>query len=456
MTYQNNGYIAVIGGSVAGSEAAYQLAEKGFKVAVFDQLALPYGKIEDGLPKWHVKLRDKEEDLIDQKIQHPNIRFIPKCRLGVDIEFESLINDWNFSAVLLAIGAWKDRELEIPGIHRFLNKGLIYQNPLIKWFNHYHESDYEGPIYDIPDGSIVIGGGLASIDVIKIAQIYTVQKALLERGISEDIFSLERGIDRVLEKHALSMHDLGLKGATLVYRKSARDMPLKSFNEPEEEEKARDVSEKMLKLSMNRYKFNFIGNSVAVKTLVENDKLIGLQFQKTIVKDGQSIPIEGSEFDLKSPLIISSIGSLPEHIEGIPVKGNLLNTIRKGACRIKGYDNVFAIGNAVTGRGNIKESRIHGKESVNRIFDQHLDPKKTQFQGILRKLETKVNKQVGEIDRQLNSREILSEEDRVRIDQKIDALQNKVGYDGDYLSWKKKHLWERLELLPTKIRPKNS
>ena len=450
MTYLYNGYIAVIGGSVAGSEAAFQLAEKGYKVAVFDQLALPYGKIEDGLPKWHIKLRDKEEDLIDQKLQHPNIRFIPKCRLGKDIEFEALINEWNFSAILLAIGAWKDRELEIPGISRFLNKGLIYQNPLIKWFNHYHESDYEGPRYDIPDGAIVIGGGLASIDVIKIAQIYTVQKALKERGINEDIFTLERGIDRVLEKHGLNMHDLGLKGATLIYRKSARDMPLKSFDKAEDEEKAREVSEKMLRISMDRYKFNFMPNSVAVKALIEHDKLVGLEFQKTIVKDGQSIPIEGSEFEFRSPLIISSIGSLPEHIEGIPVKNNLLNTIRKGACRIKGYDHVFAIGNAVTGRGNIKESRIHGKESVDRIFDQHLDPKKAQFQTILRTLETKVNEQIGEISSQLNSRKILTEEDIISIDQKIDELQDNVGYDGNYMAWKSEHLWQRLEAMNEK------
>ncbi len=48
--------VAIFGGAVSGSEAAYQLAEKGIRTVVFDQNALPYGKIEDGLPKWHVKL----------------------------------------------------------------------------------------------------------------------------------------------------------------------------------------------------------------------------------------------------------------------------------------------------------------------------------------------------------------------------------------------------------------
>ena len=54
-------FVAIFGGACAGSEAAFRLAERGIYVAVFEQQALPHGKIEDGLPKWHVKLRNKEE-----------------------------------------------------------------------------------------------------------------------------------------------------------------------------------------------------------------------------------------------------------------------------------------------------------------------------------------------------------------------------------------------------------
>ena len=61
MEHAGHHFIAVFGGAVAGSEAAHQLALRGFRVVVFDQNILPYGKIEDGLPKWHYKLRDQEE-----------------------------------------------------------------------------------------------------------------------------------------------------------------------------------------------------------------------------------------------------------------------------------------------------------------------------------------------------------------------------------------------------------
>jgi len=62
MEHSGHHFIAIVGGAVAGSEAAYQLAIRGFRVVVFDQNMLPYGKIEDGLPKWHDKLRNKEEE----------------------------------------------------------------------------------------------------------------------------------------------------------------------------------------------------------------------------------------------------------------------------------------------------------------------------------------------------------------------------------------------------------
>lgn len=445
MKNKNSHYIAIIGGSVAGSEAAFQLAEKGFHIVVFDQMPLPYGKIEDGLPKWHIKLRDKEEGEIDKKLQHPNIRFVPNSKLGRDIDFKTLVSEWGFSAILIAIGAWKDRKLELPGIEKFTNQNFIYQNQLIKWFNHYHESNYKGPQFDIPDGAIVIGGGLSSIDVIKILQIVNVQKALLKKGIKEDIISIEKGIDRILDKHDLSMSDLGLKGATLFYRKTARDMPLKPFTDESQREKAREVSEKMLKISMKRYKFNFRSNCIANKALIEKGKLVGIEFQKTFVKDGQSTIIEGSEFEFESPLIISSIGSLPEEIKGLPQKDNILKTAKEGACRLKGYDNAFAIGNAVTGRGNIRESRIHGRESANKIFENHLDPKKAQYQAYLRNLEDKVDLQVKEISELLKNKRGILYDDFNKIEKYITSLQSNVGYDEDYFKWKEKHLWERME-----------
>jgi ferredoxin--NADP+ reductase len=78
----------VIGGAVAGSEAVAQLTQQGILTIVMEQNPRPYGKIEDGLPRWHVKLRRQEYDKIDAKLANPNVRFIPLTKLGRDITWE--------------------------------------------------------------------------------------------------------------------------------------------------------------------------------------------------------------------------------------------------------------------------------------------------------------------------------------------------------------------------------
>ena len=42
-------------------------------VIVFEQNPRPYGKIEDGLPRWHVKQRRDEYEEINERLDHPNI-----------------------------------------------------------------------------------------------------------------------------------------------------------------------------------------------------------------------------------------------------------------------------------------------------------------------------------------------------------------------------------------------
>ncbi len=50
-------FVAIVGGAVSGSVAAEILADEGIQVAVIEQNSRPYGKIEDGLPRWHIEQR---------------------------------------------------------------------------------------------------------------------------------------------------------------------------------------------------------------------------------------------------------------------------------------------------------------------------------------------------------------------------------------------------------------
>ena len=107
--------------------------------------------------------------------------------------------------MVLACGAWRDRPLPIEGADAYVGRGLIYQNPFIIWFNHADEPGYTGPVFEPRDGALVVGGGLASIDVVKALMLMTVREKLRARGIEQDLVEMEvKGIPKILEHHGLA------------------------------------------------------------------------------------------------------------------------------------------------------------------------------------------------------------------------------------------------------------
>lgn len=440
-------FVAIFGGAVSGAEAAHQLSRRGIHSVVFDQNSLPYGKIEDGLPKWHVKLRDREISRIDEKLNSPLVQFVPGVRLGRDISFEEVVNDWGFSAVLLAIGAWRDRPLPVEGIDAFEGIGFHYQNPFMYWFNHKHEPDYNGPQFEIKDEAIVIGGGLASLDVIKVLMIESVQEALTARGIKTNMFELDRSIARVLEKHKLSLEDLGIKGPTLYYRRRIKDMPLSPFppDTPDKLAKAEMVREKIIHNFQKKYLFQVKPLHVATKTIVEGGELKGLIFQRTEIQNGKAVTIPGSEHEHRSAMIISSIGSIPEHIDGIPIEGQVLKVENRETCQVVGYPHVFAIGNAVTGRGNIEESVRHGRDISQAVVHEYLTNREEMYEESFRTTESGVKQRISSLADNLQTSPMLSAAKMTLLHDRIKQLQRQVGYGGDYDKWIKNHLPPRLE-----------
>ncbi len=441
-------FVAIIGGAVSGSEAASRLADRGIYTVVFEQNVRPYGKIEDGLPKWHVKLQIQEERKIDEKLSRSNIFFVPKTKLGRDIDFLDLVKNWGFSAVLLASGAWKDRPLPIEGADRYIGKGLIYQNPLVYWFNHCHERNYQGERYQIHDDAIVIGGGLASLDVVKILMLETVLPRLKERGIQTDLLTLEhRSIRAVLEEYNLTLKDLGLKGCTLYYRRRVKDMPLAEIPKgatPERKEKAYQAREKILRNFQKKYLFRFQECRVPSGLIVEKDRLVGLKFKKTKIIKGKPVIQEGTEYEVRSPLIVSSIGSIPEPIPGIPLNSELYSIRNPDSGQLQKFDHVFALGNVVTGKGNIKSSLTHGRQVSDHVMDYFLAWREEDYQELLNRGAQNAQLIVDKISDYLAQKGLLSPEQIQSIISKIRTLQHRVGYKGDYNKWIQEHRLEKI------------
>ncbi len=455
LSQKESHYVAIIGGGVSGSEAADMLSELGIRVLVFDQNTLPYGKLEDGLPKWHVGLRDRQEAEIDKKLDQDGIRFIPNIKIGKDFSFQDL-EDLGFSAILLANGAWKDRPLPVPCIEKLRDKQLIYQNDLLKWYNHYHEPDYKGKKYDIKDGVVVVGGGLASLDVIKIVMMELVEKALKNKmpNVRVNQFEMEKkGIDKYLEQFDIKYEDLGIKGATLVYRRKAKHMPLKQpqGGSSEAREKAQKVSQKILDNYMKKFHFHFIPEATPVDYIEKNGKLKALILQKYRTDEKAKLYfIEGETMSINTEQVISSIGSVPEPIAGIAYEGDRIKTTDKDSSQIYGYEHVFAIGNAVTGKGNIKTAKDHGSKVTQQLVDIYFERNTQAFdielEAYNKEVVSKTDKKVKNILEDFVSGDIPDNYSIDHIWEVSRAYQDKVGYQ-DYRSWVASHKPVRYEEL---------
>src|SRR5271156_970882 len=291
--------VAVVGAATAGAEIAHILAKRGAQVVVIEQNPRPFGKIEDGLPRWHVKQRRDEYEEINRRLDHPNIEFVPLTRMGVDTTYDDLRQRWGLSAVVLAHGAWRDRPLAVEGADQVVDRGLVYQNPLIYWFNHYPEKTYNGPRFDLPPGAIVIGGGLASFDVVKVLQIENTLKALRARGVEENMLRLEReGLEPVLQAHGLKYADLGVAPCKLFYRRRVLDMPLSDIAPdapPKRAEAMIQARAKILDKAQRKYLFEFEDRRVPTGIIVEGERLAGLEISRTEVVEGKARTLPNSQ-----------------------------------------------------------------------------------------------------------------------------------------------------------------
>ncbi len=432
--------MAVVGGAISGSVAAEIFADHGIRVAVFEQNARPYGKIEDGLPRWHVEQRKQEYARIDARLRKPGVYFIPCTKLGRDIDFEDLTRNWGFSAVILANGAWRDRDLGIPGANQYVGKGLVYQNPFIYWYNHKNESSYRGVRYETPDGALVVGGGLASIDVVKVLQLENYERALRARGIETSFQELEKGVPAVCKEHGIRPEDLGVKGCLLIYRRREQDMPLAQPPDdptPEQIVKTEQVRQKMLRLAREKYLFRFQDRRLPTGLVVENGRLVGLKVAETRIDGRRAEPIPSTEQDIRAPLLISSIGSVPEVLPGISMRGEYYAFAVGAVPRHTEHRHVFGVGNVVTGQGNIRVSLVHSQAVTQKLLDHYartgID---TEGSAAMRPSdEQRVTERAEALIDRAECWPALSLSQVANIESRIHALQQRVDYTGDYDAW---------------------
>ena len=111
-------------------------------------------------------------------------------------------------------------------------------------------------------------------------------------------------------------------------------------------------------------------------------------------------------------------------------------------CRIEGCANAFALGNAVTGRGNILESLKHSRAISTTLAEQCITT-----QALQQKIQSKEDLVSAQIQQLLPTLSPLAADTYQAIQQKVKSLQKQAQYEGDYRAWVAQNLPVRLENL---------
>jgi len=183
--------VAIVGSGPSGLSAAGDLIQKGHRVRVFEALHEIGGVLVYGIPEFRLPKAIVRQEV--ENLRKMGVEFETNVVVGKSVTLDELMNDEHYDAVFIATGAGLPQFLNIPG--EYLN-GVYSANEFLTRVNlmrAYQFPLFDEPVYDCHDRNvIVVGGGNTAMDAVRTAM------------------------------------RLGAKSATLVYRRSAAEMPARA------------------------------------------------------------------------------------------------------------------------------------------------------------------------------------------------------------------------------------
>ena len=316
--------VGIIGAGPAGLAAAEELRKKGYKVHVYDRHDRAGGLLIYGIPNFKL-----EKDIVERRmsyLENSGINFHLNINIGQDITFQDLRN--KHDAVLIATGVYKARELPIEEKYENVFPALDY---LIASNRKGLGDDVQlfdnGTLNAKDKDVVVIGGGDTAMDCVRTA----------------------------IRQEARSVKCL--------YRRDKENMPgsAREVNNAEEE------GVEFIWKSLPK---DFIGNGKAQEISCVKMSLSDPD------EDGRQVPleVEGSDFTVKSDMVIAALGFSPEELpvlfneQDLPV--TKWGTVRVGFdTMMTSLDGVFAAGDIVRGASLVVWGIRDGREVANSIHD---------------------------------------------------------------------------------------
>jgi hypothetical protein len=192
---------------------------------------------------------------------------------------------------------------------------------------------------------------------------------------------------------------------------------------------------KILEKAQRKFLFEFQELRAPSGVIADDGVMVGVNFSRTEVADGQvRIVQEGAE-SARAKLTISSIGSIPEPIPGIPQKGEVYTYVDRDVGLLMDSETaVFAAGNVLTGKGNIKDSLESGTEIGTRVAEAYLGLSGEELnlaEGARKEAAASGEKIAGAI----RTRSKMPADKVAEVLKRVRERQHAVGYEGNYRDW---------------------
>lgn len=149
--------VAIVGSGPAGLTAAYDLARKGYDVAIYEASPFVGGMLATSIPEFVLPRQTLEADI--NNIKNLGIKIKTNMAVGKDISTDDLFK-LGFKAILLATGAQENAKLPVPGADL---DGVVYALPFLTDAKVGKRQPLLGKKV------VVIGGGNVAIDAARCA-----------------------------------------------------------------------------------------------------------------------------------------------------------------------------------------------------------------------------------------------------------------------------------------------
>ncbi len=179
MTYDRPLRVAIIGAGPAGTYAADILSKSGIPVEIdiIERLPAPFGLVRYGVAPDHPRIKQIIVALANV-LGRGDIRLLANVNIGTDLTLQDLRE--HYDAVIFATGAFKDADLNIPGIDLDGSYGAA---DFVSWFDGHPDVPRTWPLH--AKEVAIFGVGNVALDVARILAKHP--KDLLPTEIPENV-----------------------------------------------------------------------------------------------------------------------------------------------------------------------------------------------------------------------------------------------------------------------------